>query len=185
MTDSFYRTLNWRSILGRVGKMHEEEKMDKYMFPLLVIAVIIAFFYFRSDTGGEEARENVIIGAKYLAKNINVEGVVETDSGLQHLLLTPGTGIDHPIASDRVKVHYHGTLIDGTVFDSSVERGTPLSFGLGQVIPGWTEGLQLMVVGEKRRFFIPSELAYGNRSSGVIKPGSTLIFDVELLEISE
>jgi len=84
-----------------------------------------------------------------------------------------------------VKVHYHGTLIDGTVFDSSVDRGEPIGFGLNQVIPGWTEGLQLMVVGEKTRLFIPSDLAYGNRNMGVIGPGSTLIFDVELLGINE
>jgi peptidylprolyl isomerase len=81
-------------------------------------------------------------------------------------------------------VHYHGTLIDGTVFDSSVNRGEPISFSLNQVIAGWTEGLQLMVTGEKTRFFIPSDLAYGNRSAGKIKPGSTLIFDVELLGIN-
>ena len=82
-------------------------------------------------------------------------------------------------------MHYHGTLLDGTVFDSSVDRGEPISFGLNQVIKGWTEGLQLMVVGEKARFFIPSELAYGNRSAGKIAPGSTLIFEVELLGINE
>ena len=84
-----------------------------------------------------------------------------------------------------MKVHYHGTLLDGTVFDSSVDRGEPISFGLNQVIKGWTEGLQLMVVGEKARLFIPSELAYGNRSAGKIVPGSTLIFEVELLGIHE
>ena len=79
-------------------------------------------------------------------------------------------------------MHYHGTLIDGTVFDSSVQRGQTISFGLNQVIPGWTEGLQLMVKGDKTRFFIPSYLAYGNRAAGIIKPGSTLIFDVELFD---
>jgi peptidylprolyl isomerase len=103
---------------------------------------------------------------------------------LQYLVLEQGTGQQHPEARDTVKVHYHGTLLDGTVFDSSVERGEPIEFGLGQVIKGWTEGLQLMVVGQKIRLFIPSELAYGNRSAGGIKPGSTLIFDVELLEIN-
>jgi peptidylprolyl isomerase len=82
-------------------------------------------------------------------------------------------------------VHYHGTLLDGTVFDSSVDRGQSIDFGLNQVISGWTEGLQLMVVGEKARLFIPSNLAYGNRSAGAISPGSTLIFDVELLGINE
>ena len=83
-----------------------------------------------------------------------------------------------------MKVHYHGTLIDGRIFDSSVDRGEPISFGLNQVIQGWTEGVQLMVVGEKRRLFIPSELAYGQSATGIITPGSALIFDVELLEIN-
>lgn len=91
----------------------------------------------------------------------------------------------HPTARDKVRVHYHGTLLDGTVFDSSVDRNQPISFGLNQVIKGWTEGVQLMVVGEKTRFFIPANLAYGNRSAGKIQPGSTLIFDVELLGINE
>ena len=88
-----------------------------------------------------------------------------------------------PQATDRVKVHYHGTLIDGTVFDSSIERGEPAEFGLNQVIKGWTEGLQLMPVGSKFRFYIPQELGYGERATGSIPPYSTLIFDVELLEI--
>ena len=90
-----------------------------------------------------------------------------------------------PTAKDHVKVHYHGTLIGGNIFDSSVDRGQPISFGLNQVIEGWTEGLQLMVVGEKTRLFIPSELAYGNKPAGKIGPGSMLIFDVELLAINE
>ena len=107
-----------------------------------------------------------------------------TASGLQYEVLTKGTNTVNPKATDKVKVHYHGTLIDGTVFDSSVDRGQPAAFGLGQVIKGWTEGLQLMHVGDKFRFFIPYELAYGDRPAGQkIKPYSTLIFDVELLEI--
>ena len=117
--------------------------------------------------------------------NKEVEGVKTTSSGLQYLVLEEGTGTDHPGATDKVKVHYHGTLIDGTVFDSSVERGQPIEFGLNQVIKGWTEGLQLMVVGEKARLFIASDLAYGERGAGKIAPGSTLIFDVELLGINE
>ena len=98
--------------------------------------------------------------------------------------LTAGTGSEHPSAFSKVKVHYHGTLVDGTVFDSSVDRGEPISFGLNQVIKGWTEGVQLMVVGEKTRFYIPSNLAYGNSATGKITPGSLLIFDVELLAIN-
>lgn len=122
----------------------------------------------------------------FLVENANKEGVKVTDSGLQYLVLTKGSGTVHPTATDKVKVHYHGTLIDGTVFDSSVDRGKPISFGLGRVIKGWTEGLQLMVVGEKTRFFIPSDLAYGVRGAGSkIGPNTDLIFDVELLGINE
>jgi peptidylprolyl isomerase len=104
---------------------------------------------------------------------------------LQYLVLNAGTGTEHPGPTDKVKVHYHGTMIDGSVFDSSVDRGQPIEFGLNQVIRGWTEGLQLMVVGEKSRLFIPSDLAYGDRGAGPIPPASTLIFDVELLGINE
>jgi peptidylprolyl isomerase len=124
-------------------------------------------------------------GQAFLQQNGKVEGVITTATGLQYKVLQKGTGKVHPKASDTVKVHYHGTLIDGTVFDSSVERGEPISFPLYRVIKGWTEGLQLMVVGEKTRFFIPSELGYGFRSVGKIPAGSTLIFDVELLGINE
>ena len=101
------------------------------------------------------------------------------------MVLTEGTG-PKPTASDKVKCHYHGTLIDGTVFDSSVERGQPATFPVNGVIKGWVEALQLMPVGSKWRLFIPSELAYGDRQAGAkILPGSTLIFDVELLEITQ
>lgn len=124
-------------------------------------------------------------GLEFLAQNKEADGVNTTSSGLQYLVLQAGTGAEHPGPTDQVKVHYHGTLIDGTVFDSSVDRGEPIEFGLNQVIKGWTEGLQLMVVGEKTRLFIPSELAYGSRNMGVIGPDSTLIFDVELLGINE
>ena len=99
-------------------------------------------------------------------------------------MLTKGEGTVHPTASSNVKVHYHGTLIDGTVFDSSVDRGTPISFALNQVIAGWTEGVQLMVAGDKLRFYIPSHLAYGNRGVGKIPAGSLLIFDIELIAIN-
>jgi len=101
------------------------------------------------------------------------------------LVLKEGTGTKHPLAADRVKVHYEGKLLDGTVFDSSVKRGKPISFGLNQVIKGWTEGVQLMVVGEKTRFFIPADMAYGNKGAGNDIPGgSTLIFEVDLLGIN-
>ncbi len=123
-------------------------------------------------------------GEKFLAENANKEGVTTTSSGLQYKVITKGTGTRNPKATDKVLTHYHGTLIDGTLFDSSVERGEPISFGLNQVIPGWTEGLQLMSEGDKYRFYIPYDLAYGSRGAGaVIPPYSTLIFDVELIEI--
>ena len=123
-------------------------------------------------------------GEKFLAENALKDGVKVTESGLQYEVLKMGRG-KKPAATDRVKVHYHGTLIDGTVFDSSVERGEPTSFGLNQVIAGWTEGLQLMPVGSKFRFYIPQELGYGSRNAGSIPPYSTLIFEVELLGIEK
>ncbi len=129
------------------------------------------------------AADNLQIGADFMSQNMTEEGVITTESGLQYKVLTKGTGEVHPGASDTVKVHYHGTLVDGSVFDSSVDRGEPIEFGLNQVIKGWTEGLQLMVEGEKTRLFIPSELGYGNRSAGSIPAGSVLIFDVTLLSI--
>lgn len=124
-------------------------------------------------------------GQKFLEENKKRPGVMVTPSGLQYEVLQRGSGTTSPTATDQVKVHYHGTNIDGSVFDSSVERGEPITFGLNQVIPGWTEGLQLMHVGDKFKFYIPAELAYGDRSpSPKIKPNSTLIFEVELFEIN-
>ncbi len=152
---------------------------------LLVIVVAVAFMWFNKNKKNKlVAIENASAGSAFLAENAKDPDVSSTESGLQYKILQPGTGDTHPNASDNVKVHYHGTLIDGRIFDSSVDRGEPISFGLNQVIKGWTEGVQLMVVGEKRRLFIPSELAYGQSSTGIITPGSTLIFDVELLEIN-
>ncbi|MEP3836435.1 MAG: FKBP-type peptidyl-prolyl cis-trans isomerase [Algibacter sp.] len=132
----------------------------------------------------EEAENNKFEGEKFLADNAKKEGVVTTESGLQYIVLKEGTGAT-PTTSSKVKVHYHGTLIDGTVFDSSVDRGEPTEFGVTQVIKGWTEGLQLMKEGAKYKFFIPSDIAYGAnpRPGGPIKANSTLIFDVELLEV--
>ena len=153
------------------------------LFPLIVLAIIV-FIIRQRRASQQQAQVNLENGRAFMEKNADEEGVVTTDSGLQYQVLEAGSGSDHPTASSKVKVHYHGTLIDGTVFDSSVDRGEPIEFGLNQVIPGWTEGLQLMVVGEKTRFFIPAALAYGNGSAGVITPGSTLIFDVELLDFS-
>lgn len=126
--------------------------------------------------------ENRTNGEQFLEENALKEGVKVTESGLQYEVIKMGKG-KKPAATDRVRVHYHGTLIDGTVFDSSVERGEPTEFGLNQVIAGWTEGLQLMPVGSKFRFYIPQNLGYGERQAGNIPPYSVLIFDVELLSI--
>lgn len=122
-------------------------------------------------------------GLTFLDANKSKEGVKTTESGLQYIVLKQGKG-KKPKTTDRVKVHYHGTTIDGTVFDSSVDKGVPSEFGVTQVIKGWTEGLQLMKVGSKYKFFIPQELAYGqNPRPGIIKPYMALIFEVELLDI--
>lgn len=121
-------------------------------------------------------------GNAFLEENKKRDGVITTESGLQYEVLKEGVGAS-PKATDKVKVHYHGTLIDGTVFDSSVERGEPITFGLNQVIKGWTEGVQLMKEGAKYKFYIPQELGYGGRAAGKIPPYSTLIFEVELLEV--
>ena len=125
------------------------------------------------------------IGEEFLAKNAKRKGVVVTASGLQYEVLKEGNG-EHPVATSKVKVHYHGTTPEGVVFDSSVERGEPISFGLDQVIKGWTEGVQLMKVGAKYRFYIPQELAYGPSSpSPTIKAYMPLVFEVELIEIEK
>lgn len=131
----------------------------------------------------EKLEINKKAGEEFLSINKGRTGVVTLPSGLQYQVLQQGNG-EKPKATDKVKCHYHGTLINGTVFDSSVERGTPAVFGVNQVIPGWVEALQLMPVGSKWRLFIPSNLAYGENGAGeMIEPNSTLIFDVELLDI--
>lgn len=132
----------------------------------------------------EKASANLKAGQEFLAANKQKPGVTELPSGLQYEIITEGTGIK-PGARSNVTCHYHGSLIDGTVFDSSVKRGQPATFPLNRVISGWTEGLQLMGVGSKWRFFIPPNLAYGDRQTGSdIGPNSTLIFEVELLGVS-
>lgn len=129
---------------------------------------------------GKAAKE---AGEKYLAENAAKEGVVTTASGLQYMVLKEGTG-KAPKATDRVRCHYEGMLTDGTIFDSSVQRGEPAVFGLNQVIAGWTEGVQLMQEGAKYRFFIPYNLGYGERGAGAsIPPFAALIFDVELIDV--
>jgi FKBP-type peptidyl-prolyl cis-trans isomerase FklB len=124
-------------------------------------------------------------GEKFLASNANEEGVTTLESGLQYKVIETGSG-EKPQATSQVTVHYHGTLINGDVFDSSIERGTPATFGVNQVIKGWTEALQLMEAGSKWRLFIPQDLAYGANphAGGPIKPFMALIFDVELISIA-
>jgi peptidylprolyl isomerase len=157
--------------------------MSKFLLLAIVIGLFV-FFMMRQNANKEAAQLNVKLSNEFLAANKSEEGIIETASGLQYKVLTQGTGSDHPSSSSRVKVHYHGTLLDGSVFDSSVDRGEPISFGLNQVIKGWTEGVQLMVVGEKTRFYISSKLGYGNQPAGKAGPGSLLIFEVELLAIN-
>ena len=130
---------------------------------------------------GLQAREE---GVVFMKTNLEKAGVVQTESGLQYEVIQPAEGAK-PKPIDTVKVHYHGTLLNGEVFDSSVERQEPISFPLNQVIPGWTEGVQLMSVGSKYKFIIPADLAYGDSPVGTIPAGSTLVFDVELLGINE
>lgn len=131
----------------------------------------------------EQSKTLAAVGEEFLAENAKKAGVTVTASGLQYEVVTQGTGAI-PTATSKVKTHYHGTLIDGTVFDSSVNRGQPIDFPVNGVIAGWTEALQLMPVGSKYRLYIPHNLAYGERGAGAsIKPYSALIFDVELLDI--
>lgn len=125
---------------------------------------------------------NLATGQKFLAENKSKEGVQVTDTGLQYKVLTMGTG-SKPAATDTVKVHYRGTLLDGTEFDSSYARNEPISFALNRVIAGWTEGMQLMPIGSKFVFYIAPDLAYGEGGGGPIPANSTLVFEVELLEI--
>ena len=137
-------------------------------------------FHFKN----EKAAPNLKAGQDFLDANKQKPGITALPSGLQYEVIIEGKGIK-PLATNKVTCHYHGTLIDGTVFDSSVKRGQPATFPLSMVIQGWTEGLQLMPVGSKWRFFIPPHLAYGERQTGAhIGPNSTLIFEVELLGVS-
>ncbi len=138
--------------------------------------------YFQEKQKAESAKA-ISAGKAFLEENAKKEGVITTKSGLQYQVLTEGTG-NQPGATDTVRCHYEGSLIDGSIFDSSYQRGEPAEFGLNQVIPGWTEGVQLMKEGAKYRFFIPYVLGYGENGAGSsIPPYSTLIFDVELIKV--
>ncbi|WP_462164185.1 FKBP-type peptidyl-prolyl cis-trans isomerase [Pseudoalteromonas xiamenensis] len=152
---------------------------------LIAVIVFLVILIVRAGARNKQvARTNHQAQAAFLAENKQRPEVHETDTGLQYeMLVSVDRDAQKPTATSQVKVHYHGTLLDETVFDSSVKRGQPISFKLNQVISGWTEGLQLMKEGEKVRFFIPSNLAYGDKGVGSIPPGSLLIFDVELIAI--
>ena len=141
---------------------------------------------FQQKVSAEKAAQGKLEGQKFLAENAKRKGVVTTKSGLQYEIIKSGADTVKPKLNDKVKCHYNGTLINGKVFDSSVDRGEPISFAVTGVIPGWTEALQLMTVGSKWKLFIPSELAYGDRQMGASIPaGSTLIFEVEVLAIEK
>jgi FKBP-type peptidyl-prolyl cis-trans isomerase FklB len=142
-------------------------------------AFIQNYFQRESEKAGKENKDK---GVAFLNQNKSKPGIQVTQSGMQYKVITAGTGLK-PEASDKVKVHYHGTLIDGTVFDSSVNRGEPATFGVTQVIKGWVEALQMMSVGSKWTLYIPSDLAYGPQGPPSIGPNQVLVFDVELLEI--
>lgn len=151
---------------------------------LSIVAVLLIGFTMFSMANATTPAENKAAGTAFLTENAKKPNIVTTASGLQYEVLTPGTGTASPSASDNVTVHYKGTTIDGTEFDSSYSRGEPATFPLNRVIAGWTEGVQLMKEGAKYRFYIPSELAYGEQGAGrAIGPNSTLIFDVELIKI--
>ena len=163
--------------------------MKIYALFFVVACLAFAACEKKSDkTMNEQKKEETVTGnlapdKQFLVDNKKKEGVEVTANGLQYKVITAGAGAK-PTATNRVKVHYRGSLIDGTQFDSSYDRGEPLTFALNQVIRGWTEGLQLMSVGSKYELYIPSELGYGDRGAGgTIPPGATLIFEIELLDI--
>jgi len=167
--ETFLQAIN-DTFTGEMPKMMPEEANK-----------ILEEFMQKASQG--EAKNNLEEGVKFLAENKSDKSVIELPSGLQYKVIEEGDG-ELPTPENQVKCHYHGTLIDGTVFDSSVERGEPAVFPVNAVIPGWVEALQLMPVGSKWRLFIPPELAYGEQGAGgVIGPNSTLVFDLELLEI--
>jgi FKBP-type peptidyl-prolyl cis-trans isomerase FklB len=165
-----------------VGKAFEDVFEGKELVISEEEANVILQEYFQK-LANKALEENQAAGKKFLLENAKRDGVVTTASGLQYEVLAQGSGAS-PKATDEVTVHYHGTLTDGRVFDSSVERGQPATFPVNGVIPGWIEALQLMNVGSKYKLFIPSDLAYGERGAGqMIGPNSTLIFEVELISI--
>ena len=172
--------LNSSEFVRAVEHVIQDEKLERT--ETQAQGLVQKYLQEQQEAAGKAARE---AGEQFLAENAKKEGVTVTASGLQYEVLTPAIG-QKPTAADRVRCHYEGRLIDGTVFDSSYKRGEPATFPLNGVIAGWTEGLQLMAVGAKFRFFIPFNLAYGAQGAGgSIPPYAALIFDVELLGINE
>lgn len=172
------KELNFDAFLKGVKDVYGESKPD---ISYEEAQGLLNEFFTKAQKEQEELAKKA--GEEFLAINAKREGVHTLPSGLQYQVLKSGNG-KKPKETDQVKCHYHGTLIDGTVFDSSVDRGQPAVFGVNQVIAGWVEALQLMTEGSKWRLFIPSDLAYGSRGAGqLIQPHTTLIFDVELIEI--
>ena len=178
----FYREQGVKSINNNlVVKALNDVKNGKPLLDDSQINNIIVSFM--TNMKSEKAQGAKKEGQAFLDSNKNNPGVVTLPSGLQYLVVTEGTG-PKPALTDKVKVHYQGTLINGKIFDSSIQRGEPIEFNVNGVIAGWTEALQLMPVGSKWKLFIPSDLGYGDNGAGAdIKPGATLIFDVELLDI--
>ena len=172
--------LNSSEFVRAVEHVIQDEKLERT--ETQAQGLVQKYLQEQQEAAGKAARE---AGEQFLAENAKKEGVTVTASGLQYEVLTPAIG-QKPTAADRVRCHYEGRLIDGTVFDSSYKRGEPATFPLNGVIAGWTEGLQLMAVGAKFRFFIPFNLAYGAQGAGgSIPPYAALIFDVELLGLNE
>ena len=161
--------------------------MKTFFIPALALGLLLAGCSGKPNQTDATMKTEMktISGDAFLAENAKKEGVISTASGLQYKVLKSGTGAS-PKPTDTVKVHYQGTLIDGTIFDSSIQRGQPITFPVTGVIPGWVEALQLMKVGDKWQLFIPAKLAYGDQSpSPAIPPNSVLIFEVELIDIEK
>lgn len=173
-----------------VAGIKEGLKDENTISPELLQQAVAIYFKRKADAASnlklEEAQKTLKEGVAFLEANKAKEGVVTTESGLQYIVMKEGTG-KNPSATSSVTVHYHGTTPDGTVFDSSVNRGQPATFGLNQVIKGWTEGLQLMKEGAKYKFFLPNQLAYGSNPppGGVIKSLMPLVFEVELIKVND
>ena len=167
-------------IAGMKGVLNNEE--DPKISAEQATAIVQGYF---TKKQGQESESMIEEGRKFLEANASKEGVTVLESGLQYEVLAQGDGINMPKLEDNVTTHYHGTLMDGTVFDSSVDRGEPASFPVNGVIKGWTEALQLMSVGSKWKLYVPYDLAYGERGAGPqIGPYSTLVFEVELISIN-